>query len=255
MGTEEKDLEPPAQQPPKEQESPEREKESPVEPPQGQTSETADPLNTYKWHTGSKATLDEVKEEGEGGAAPSTSTMDRIQKASTNKWSKMQNWRKALSEDTGEKNSSSGKGGEGAKADKGAGGTRKNPFRRALSEPPGSLFAALTPSSSSANSAQAASSSAAAEASGVSSTDPSQRAGGGALLKKYLRTVSQKLKRPKLQTRSSTPNLLPGNAKLSQSIHTLKLYYPCHSVLQFHVGTVAYMSTLDILNIKSNVNT
>ncbi|XP_030289391.1 RAS protein activator like-3 isoform X1 [Sparus aurata] len=219
MGTEEKDLEPPAQQPPKEQESPEREKESSVEPPQGQTSETADPLNTYKWHTGSKATLDEVKEEGEGGAAPSTSTMDRIQKASTNKWSKMQNWRKALSEDTGEKNSSSGKGGEGAKADKGAGGTRKNPFRRALSEPPGSLFAALTPSSSSANSAQAASSSAAAEASGVSSTDPSQRAGGGALLKKYLRTVSQKLKRPKLQTRSSTPNLLPEGGETSAPAH------------------------------------
>ncbi|XP_010732418.3 RAS protein activator like-3 isoform X1 [Larimichthys crocea] len=208
MGTEEKDLEPVAQQPPKEQGSPEKEKESPVEPPQGQTSETTDPLTTYKWHTGSKGTLDEVKEEGEGGAASSTSTIERIQKASTNKWSKMQNWRKALSEDTGEKNASSGKSGEGAKPDK-SGGIRKNPFRRALSEPPGSLFAARSPTSNSASSAQAASSSAAAEASGVSSTDPSQRGGGGALLKKYLRTVSQKLKRPKLQSRSSTPNLLP----------------------------------------------
>lgn len=209
MGTEEKDLEPGAQQPVKEQGSPEKEKESPVEPPQGQTPDTADPLNTYKWHTGSKGTLDEVKEDREAGAASATSTLDKIQKASTNKWSKMQNWRKALSEDPGDKHAS--KGGEGAKPDKGA---RKNPFRRALSEPPGSLFAALSPSSSSAGSAQAASSSAAAEASGVSSTDPSQKGGGGKLLKKYLRTVSQKLKRPRLQSRNSTPTLLRGNHNL-----------------------------------------
>ncbi|XP_049899549.1 RAS protein activator like-3 [Epinephelus moara] len=206
MGTEEKDLESAVQQPPKEQGSPEKENESPVEPPQGQTPETNDPLNTYKWHTGSRGTLNEVKEDGDGGAASSTSTIDRIQKASTNKWSKMQNWRKALSEDPGDKHSSSGKGGENAKTDKGA---RKNPFRRALSEPPGSLFAALTPSSSSASSANAASSSAAAEPSAVSSTDPSQKGGGGALLKKYLRSVSQKLKRPRLQSRNSTPALLP----------------------------------------------
>ncbi|KAM6941781.1 RAS protein activator like-3 [Lycodopsis pacificus] len=205
MGTEEKDLEPAAQQPPKEQGSPEREKESSGEPPQGQTSETTDPLNTYKWHTDSKGKLNDLKEDGEGGAASSTSTIDKSQKASTNKWSKMQNWRKALSEDPGDRHSSSGKGGEGVKADKGA---RKNPFRRALSEPPGSLFAALSPSSSSASSAHAASSSAAAETSGVSSTDPSQKGGSGALLKKYLRTVSQKLKRPRLQSRNSTPTLL-----------------------------------------------
>ncbi|XP_067440368.1 RAS protein activator like-3 isoform X2 [Thunnus thynnus] len=208
MGTDEKDSVPAAQQPQKEQGSTEKENESPAEHPPGQASETTDPLNTYKWHTGSKGTLDEVKEEGEGGAASSTSTVDKIQKASTNKWSKMQNWRKALSEDNGDKNSS-GKSGEATKADKGAGGNRKNPFRRALSEPPGSLFAALSPSSSSANTPHAAPSSTAAEASGVSSTDPSQRGGGGALFKKYLRTVSQKLKRPKLQSRSSTPSLLP----------------------------------------------
>ncbi|XP_029297624.1 RAS protein activator like-3 isoform X1 [Cottoperca gobio] len=201
MGTEEKDLEHAAQQP---EGLLEKENESPVEPPQGQTPETSDPLNTYKWHTDSKGTLAEVKEVGEGGAASSTSTMDKIQKASTNKWSKMQNWRKSLSEDPGDKHSSSGKGGEGAKPDKGG---RKNPFRRALSEPPGSLFTALSPSSSSTSSAHATSSSA-AETSGVSSTDPSQRAGGGALLKKYLKTVSQKLKRPRLQSRNSTPTLL-----------------------------------------------
>lgn len=212
MGTEEKDSEPAAQQPPKEQGSPEKEKESPTASPQGQASEATDPLNTYKWHTGSKGTLNEVKEEGEGAAASATSTMDRIQKASANKWSKMQNWRKALSEDPGDKNSSSGKGAEGSKPEKGTGVTRKNPFRRALSEPPGSLFAALSPSSNTSSTANAASSSAAADASGVSSTDPAQRGGGGALLKKYMRVVSQKLKRPKLQSRSSTPTLLPGNA-------------------------------------------
>lgn len=230
MGTEEKDLEPTAQQPRKEQGSTEKENESQAEHSPGQACETTDPLNTYKWHTGSKGTLDEVKEEGEGGAASSTSTIDKIQKASTNKWSKMQNWRKALSEDPGDKNSS-GKSGE-AKSDKGAGGTRKNPFRRALSEPPGSLFAALSTSSSSASTPHAAPSSAAAEASGVSSTDPSQRGGGGALFKKYLRSVSQKLKRPRLQTRNSTPSLLPGEASectqpqnMKVLINQFKLYY------------------------------
>ncbi|XP_042341062.1 RAS protein activator like-3 [Plectropomus leopardus] len=216
MGTEEKDLESAAEQPAKEQGSPEKEKEPPLEPPQGQTPDTSDPLNTYKWHTDSRGALNEVKEDGEGGAASSTSTIDRIQKASTNKWSKMQNWRKALSEDPGDKHSSAGKGGEGTKTDKGA---RKNPFRRALSEPPGSLFASLTPSSSSTN---AASLSAAAEASGASSTDPSQKGGGGKLLKKYLRTVSQKLKRPRLQSRNSTPTLLPDVVEAEPALPRLQ---------------------------------
>lgn len=211
MGTEEKDSEPAAQQPPKDQGSPDKEKESPVEPPQGQAQEASDPLNTYKWHTGSKGTLNEVKDEGEGAAASSTSTLDRIQKASTNKWNKMQSWRKALSEDPGDRNSPGGKGGEGTKPEKGTKVNRKNPFRRALSEPPGSLFAALSPSSNAASTVNAASSSAAAESSGVSSTDPAQRGGGGTLLKKYMRAVSQKLKRPKLQSQSSSPTLLPGN--------------------------------------------
>ncbi|KAL6110632.1 rasal3 [Pungitius sinensis] len=205
MGNEEKDLEPSAQQPSKEQGLPAIEKELSGEPPQGQTSETTDPLHTYKWHTGSKGKLNDLKEDGDEGTASCTSTIDKSQKTSTNKWSKMQNWRKALSEDPGDKHSSGGKGGDGVKPDKGA---RKNPFRRALSEPPGSLFAAMSTSSSSASSAHAASPAAAAEASGVSSTDPSQRAGGGALLKKYLRTVSQKLKRPRLHSRNSTPALL-----------------------------------------------
>ncbi|XP_015231269.1 PREDICTED: RAS protein activator like-3-like isoform X2 [Cyprinodon variegatus] len=208
MGTEEKESETATQPPSKQQGSPEN--DSPVKDPQ--TSESTDPLNTYKWHTGSKGTLNEQREEGDGAVAPSTSTIDKIQKASSNKWSKMQNWRKALSEDPGDKNSTAGKSGEGSKAEKGAGGTRKNPFRRALSEPPGSLFAALSPSSSSTSAAQAASasSSAAPEASASSSNDTSQKGGGGAIFKKYLWNVTQKLKRPKLQSRHSTSNLLPG---------------------------------------------
>lgn len=200
-------MEPSAQQQaPVEQGSPEKGKESPVEPPQGQTSETVDPLNTYKWHTGSKGTLDE---EGDGGTSSATSTAERYQKAS-NKWSKMQNWRKTLSEDSGDKNSSGGKGAEGAKSDKGAGAGKKNPFRRALSEPPGSLLAVLSPAFSSH---AASSSSAGAEASGVTSADPSQKGSGGAIFKKYLRTVSQKFKRPLLQSRTSTTNLLPGKPR------------------------------------------
>uniref|UniRef100_A0A3B5LWP3 Uncharacterized protein n=1 Tax=Xiphophorus couchianus TaxID=32473 RepID=A0A3B5LWP3_9TELE len=201
MGTEEKDSEHAAHPLSKEQGSPEKEKETPVEHPQ--LSETADPLNTYKWHTGSKGTLNEPREEGDGAAATSTSTIDKIQKASSNKWSKMQNWRKALSEDPGDKNSTGGKSGEATKVEKGAGATRKNPFRRALSEPPGSLFAALTPSSSSASSAQPASSSAAPEAAGASSNDPSSKGSGGTIFKKYLWNVTQKLKRPRLQSRNS----------------------------------------------------
>lgn len=213
MGTEEKDSEPAAQPPVKEQGTPEKENESPVEPPQGQTSEATDPLNTYKWHTGSKGTLNEVKE-GDGAAAPSTSTLDRLQKASTNKWNKMQSWRKALSEDPGDKSSASGKGGEGTKPEKAFKVNRKNPFRRALSEPPGSLFAARSPSSNTASTANATSSSAAAETSGAPSTDPAQKGGGGKLLQKYFRAVSQKIKRPKLQSQSSSPTLLQGNTTL-----------------------------------------
>ncbi|KAF7223467.1 RAS protein activator like-3 isoform X1 [Nothobranchius furzeri] len=209
MGTEEKDLEPAAHLPSKEQGSPKKEKDPPVEHPQ--TSETADPLNTYKWHTDSKGTLNYAKEDGDRGAASSNSTIDKIQKASSNKWSKVQNWRKALSEDTGDKNAPSTRVAEGPKPDKGAGGTKKNPFRRALSEPPGSLFSALTPSSSSFNSAQAASSSsaAAADAPGGSSIDPSQKGG----LKKYLWNVTQKLKRPRLQSRNSASALLQDLGK------------------------------------------
>ncbi|KAM4611321.1 RAS protein activator like-3 isoform 2-T2 [Polymixia lowei] len=202
MGTEEKDSSSAPEHLPKESGSAEKEREPPGEHPSELLNENADPLNTYKWHTGSKGTLDEVKGE-RGGTSSAASTMDKVQKSSTNKWSKMQNWRKALSEDPGDKSSPAGKGGDSTKPEK---GPRKNPFRRALSEPPGSLFATLSHSSGSTSAAP--SSAAAAEASGLSPTDTSQRGSGGALFRKYLRTVSQKLKRPRLQTRNSTPTLL-----------------------------------------------
>lgn len=186
MGTEEKQLENAAPQPPTQ---PEDKDESPTRDP-------SDPLNTYRWHTGSRGGLDGVREE------PSpTSTLGRLQKASSNKWSKMQTWRKALSEEHPDKSPSSGKGAEGARAR----GTRKNPFRRALSEPLGTRLATLAASPSSAPPAPADP----AGPSGVSSStaDPPQRGGGGTLFRKYLRTVSQKLK---LQSRWSTSTLLPG---------------------------------------------
>lgn len=215
MGNDEKDLELPVQDAPKDQESPVMERKSPVDAPQGQRSESADPLNTYKWHTGSRGTLNEVKEEGQGEAASSTSTISKFQKASANKWSKMQNWRKALSEDSWDKNSSNGKGGEGSKTDKSTAGSRRNLFKRALSEPPGSLAARVTLSTSNTGAASSTTtdtSSAAAKETGISSTDSSHKGGGGMPFKRYLKTVSQKFKRPRLTSRNSTPNMMPGTA-------------------------------------------
>lgn len=215
MGTKENEAEHAAQQAQKEQGTPETEMESTVEHPQ--ESESTDTLKTYTWHSGSKGTGDEGKEGG--GTAASTSTVNKIQKASTSKWSKMQTWRKSHSEDPGDRNAC-GKGGEANKMDKGTGGARKNPFRRALSEPPGSLFATLS-SGGSANAAHAAAASVAPEASAVSCPD-TQRGGGGALIKKYFRTVSQKLKRPRLQSRHSANTLLPG--KVSGCMNRFKLH-------------------------------
>lgn len=215
MGNDDMDMEVAVQDAPKEQESPGMEKESPVESPQGPSSESADPLNTYKWHTGSRGALNEVKDEGQADAAPSTSTISKFQKASANKWSKMQNWRKALSEDSGDKNPSNGKGGEGSKTDKSSAGSRRNPFKRALSEPPGSLAARVTQSTSNTGTASSTptdTSAAAAKEPGISSTDSSHKAGGGMPFKKYLKTVSQKFKRPRLTSRNSTPNMMPGTA-------------------------------------------
>lgn len=197
MGTEERELEPAAQQPPREPEEKDEERSS-------------EALDTYRWHTGSRGGLDQVREE----ASP-TATLSRLQKASSSKWSKMQTWRKALSEEHPDKSPSGGKAGEGARTK----GTRKNPFRRALSEPLGAKLATLTPSCSSAPPAPAADSAGASGASGATAAanDSAQRGSGGALFKKYLKTVSQKLKRPRLQSRWSTSNLLQGSVTHSNA--------------------------------------
>ncbi|XP_054636092.1 ras/Rap GTPase-activating protein SynGAP isoform X2 [Dunckerocampus dactyliophorus] len=149
MGSEEKTVEPAEEPSQKGQGSPEKETSSSADHLEGQASQSTVPLNTYKWQTGSKGSLHEVVEDG---------TTEKIQKG--NKWSKMQTWRKALSEDPEDKT------------------TKMN------SMPP-------------------------TEAGWDTSTDPQQE-GGGARLKKYWRSVSQKLKRPKLLSRNSAPFLRPG---------------------------------------------
>lgn len=211
------------------------EKEPQVEPlSEPSPSEDDDPLIVYKWHTASKEPPGDSK--GDGGASAAASPMDKAQKSSTTvpttattRWSKIKNWRKALSDDLGDRPFSSsssaaaspGKSGPGVKPEK-APGARKNPFRRALSEPT-ALLAAFTSSSNSPNSS---SSSRHHENSSSSTTDAappadaSQRGGGGALFRMYLKTVSQKLKRPRLPSRHSTHNLLPGNVfyKVPQNV-------------------------------------
>lgn len=195
MGTEEKESEAAAQPMLKEPGPVEKETESSMESPQ--TPESSDPLNTYKWNT-KGAAEGEAKEAG--AAASPASTLEKLQKASTNKWKTMQNWRKALSEDAADK-SACGRGAEGGKDTSKSHGIKKNPFIRALSEPAGVLFSARVQSSSSAQAGPAA----AAEGSGGSpSTDPAQKG----LFKRCLKTVSQKLKKPKVQRGSSNPALL-----------------------------------------------
>ena len=218
MGTnQEAESEPEAKQIAEETGPTEEEKETPAEHPQDvPPPEDIDPLNTYKWHTGAKAaTLDGTR--GDGGVTAST-TIEKVEKTSTTRWSnKMQNWRKALSEDPGERASTVGRGGETPRLEKNP-ASRKNPFRRAQSEPPGSLFTTQSPSSS----AQATSGpGASAEESEPSPTDTPQKGGGGALFRKYIRTVSQKLKRPRLLSRNSTSTLLQGEGAECTPHHCL----------------------------------
>jgi len=134
-------------------------------------------LNTYKWHTGAKT------------ETPAQGAIERLEKGASNKWNKMQSWRKALSEDAGEKSSTAARGAESpSKLDKPA-TSRKNPFRRALSEPPGSLLSSVLSSSSTSGSSNA-------QASGTTLQDTTQKG----KIRKYLQTVSQKFKRPRLQS-------------------------------------------------------
>lgn len=168
-------------EPSAEQSEPQIEEDMEVSPEQNspvdqdpQQPEDGKLLNTYKWHTGAKT---ETAAQG---------AIERLEKGASNKWNKMQSWRKALSEDPGEKSSTATRGAESpSKPDKPT-TSRKNPFRRALSEPPGSLLSSVL-NSSSASSAQA---------SGTSVQDTTQKG----KIRKYLQTVSQKFKRQRLQS-------------------------------------------------------
>ncbi|KAJ8363440.1 hypothetical protein SKAU_G00122710 [Synaphobranchus kaupii] len=165
----------------------------PLADPQPDQPEDSDLLNTYKWHTKGRLPPDGGKTEAGAPVAP-----DRAEKSSPTKWSKMQSWRKAFSEDVGDKSSART---EGSKPEKGA-GPRKKPFRRALSEPPGSLLSTVR---SAIPSSQAPDPDASPTDPSGSSPQEAQGRGGGAIFRKYLRTVSQKFKRPRLQSRNSTP--------------------------------------------------
>lgn len=177
---------------------------SPVEQPAAEPQEDVNLLNTYVWHTGAKPPADTSK--AAAGAGGQQGTMERPEKS---KWSKMQSWRKALSEDPGDRGAAGSRGGgeEKAKQEK-QGALRKNPFRRALSEPPGALLSVLSSSSSAASpsTSASASTSTGAEASGSNTQESAQK---GKFLK-YLQNVSRKIKRPRLQSRNSTPIIEHG---------------------------------------------
>lgn len=190
-----------------EQSAPQIEEDMDVSPEQNspvdqdpQQPEDGKLLNTYKWHTGAKP---ETVAQG---------PIERLEKGASNKWNKMQSWRKALSEDAGEKCSTATRGSESpSKPDKPA-TSRKNPFRRALSEPPGSLLSSVLSSSS-------ASGSSSTQASGSTVQDTTQRG----KIRKYLQTVSQKFKRQRLQSTAIVEHgkSVTFNAKCSTK-HKLK---------------------------------
>ncbi|KAK1153791.1 RAS protein activator like-3-like isoform X1 [Acipenser oxyrinchus oxyrinchus] len=142
-------------------------------------------LKTYKWHTGTKPGIEGLKAEGASGEKGGT------------KWGRMQNWRKALSEDSGsdsaaKRSKDSSATAPPSKAEDPAGGhekpPRKSPFRRALSEPPGSMMAVMSPSKEQQRSPEGQS----------PSEGPQQK---GALFRKYLRSVSQRFRKPRAQNK------------------------------------------------------
>ncbi|MGH0173071.1 UNVERIFIED_CONTAM: hypothetical protein FKN15_064367 [Acipenser sinensis] len=142
-------------------------------------------LKTYKWHTGTKPGIEGLKAEGVSGEKGGT------------KWGKMQTWRKALSEDSGsdsatKRNKNFSATAPPSKAEDPAGGhekpPRKSPFRRALSEPPGSMMAVMSPSKEQQRSPEGQS----------PSEGPQQK---GAVFRKYLRSVSQRFRKPRTQNK------------------------------------------------------
>uniref|UniRef100_A0A8C4ZTT2 Ras-GAP domain-containing protein n=1 Tax=Gadus morhua TaxID=8049 RepID=A0A8C4ZTT2_GADMO len=189
------------------------------EPASEVPADNNDPIKIYNWHTSTKGAPGDGKGDGKGdggAAAAAASPMEKPPKSSTTKLGRIRNWGKALSDDLGERafsHSSPVKSkSTGAKLEKASGGAQKHPFRRAASEPAGSLFRTHGGASGS-GSGHATQSTAAAEAPGASPVDGAQRASGGALFMKCLKTVSQKLKRPRLQSRHSTSTLLRDAGK------------------------------------------
>ncbi|XP_066521020.1 RAS protein activator like-3 isoform X2 [Hoplias malabaricus] len=174
----------------------------PAETEADRDEEGNNPLNTYRWLTGSK------------GEAQGHGTFEKLEKGAVNKWSKMQNWRKALSEDSGEKSpgTTTSKGESTTKMEKPS-ISRKNPFRRAQSEPPGALLHSVVSPSGTPTTPGT---------SGGESSDMAQKG----KLRKYLLHVSQKLKRPKPQSRPNNieeqempapADTIPGSQNLSWS--------------------------------------
>nr|XP_015204486.1 PREDICTED: RAS protein activator like-3 isoform X1 [Lepisosteus oculatus] len=152
---------------------------TPSNPGPPEPSDDASLLRTYKWHTGVRSPSETAgappADKGASGSATA---------AQPSKWSRMQ-WRKAHSEDPQDRVAPPSKP-EDAKGDKPASAPRKNPFRRALSEPPGALFSTAP--------APARGQSPPAEGRGSPALGPQQK---GALFRKYLRSVSQKFKKPR----------------------------------------------------------
>ncbi|XP_063058226.1 ras GTPase-activating protein nGAP isoform X2 [Engraulis encrasicolus] len=180
-------------------------------------------LNTYVWHTGSKpsppaaATADTNSQrpspQGGGGGGQQGNSMERTEKSTSNKWGKM-NWRKAHSEDHNADRAVTGGGGgargeEKSKQEKPAGGLKKNPFRRALSEPPGSLLSTMRGMSGQGASASSSTTTTTGGASGEASGSNGQDSAQRGKFMKYLQNVSRKIKRPRLQSRPSQSHIDP----------------------------------------------
>lgn len=211
---EESEPEPSALQLKKEEEVGNAEKDAPnssVEQPAAEPQEDVNLLNAYVWHTGAKPPADASKAAAAAGAGGQQGPMERPEKS---KWSKMQSWRKALSEDPGDRGAGGG-GGRGGGEEKAKpekqGALRKNPFRRALSEPPGALLSVLSSSSSSAASPSASASASTGTGGEASGSNAHESAQKGKFMK-YLQNVSRKIKRPRLQSRNSTPIIEHGKS-------------------------------------------
>ncbi|KAG2470930.1 ras GTPase-activating protein nGAP isoform X1 [Polypterus senegalus] len=171
---------------------------SPIKIPMGSSvsSEDDSPLKTYKWHTGMKQAIEGLRSEGSAG--------DKEAHKGASKWSKMSNWRKAFSEEAAAGEHVSAKRLKdspkkvddlhGVKTTADEKPPRKSPFRRALSEPPGSMRMALTKVNEQPVGAT------------EEQQSPTERSNQKTtVLRKYLRSVSQRFKKPRAAEKKETP--------------------------------------------------